>query len=70
MTTTAPVRGARGIFISISLELGPDFGDIGGGTTNELTWGARDTVVSISLGPGPRNSFSDEVFTTDSDAIV
>ena len=27
-------------------------------------------MVSISLGLNPTNSFSDEVFTTDSDAIV
>ena len=27
-------------------------------------------MVSISLELGPTNSFSDEVFTTDSDAIV
>ena len=66
---TASVRGARGIFISISLRLGPDFGDTGEGTTNELTWGARDTRVSISLRLGPTNSFSDEVFTTDSDIV-
>ena len=30
VTTTTPVWGARGIFISISLGLGPDFGDTGG----------------------------------------
>ena len=70
MTMTAPVRGARGILVSISLGLGPDFGDTRGGTTNEFAWGARDTLVSISRGLSPTNSFSDEVFTTDSDVIV
>ena len=35
MTTTTPVRGARGIFISISLGLGPDFGAQGGGGYNQ-----------------------------------
>ena len=39
VTTTTPVRGARGIFISISLGLGPDFGDTGGVQPTNLRGG-------------------------------
>ena len=52
--------------VSISLGLSPNLGDTGGGTANGFTWGARDMLVSISLGLSPTNSF----FTTDSDVIV
>ena len=55
--------------VSISLGLSPVFSDTGGGY-NRDAWGARDTWVSISLRLSPKDSFSDEVFTTDSGMVV
>ena len=43
--------GARDTLVSISLGLGPDFGDTGGVATSVR--GARDTGVSISLRLSP-----------------
>ena len=63
------MQGARDTVISISRGLSPDFADTGG-YNQQICMGARDTLVSISRGLGPTNSFSGEVFTTDSDIVV